>query len=249
MQVPAMNNQFVLDYIQACSILRPISWGGNLTNARAKPSHARLRQDQDQWGHSGESRGQPGKLPPSWKAQPKPARESQPELAGAIAPRQEKPRSQPGSLPFYFQTLLALCMPKVSNTFMNQTQSYLEQWHQGLKSMNSKFLDEILDDSCVFTSPIVFKPIKGKEMSKLYLMGAGQTFDMDRFKYVRELVDGLDTVLEFETYIDDISVNGVDIIRLNEEGKIIDFKVMIRPLQAIGALQKKMSEALESLNK
>jgi hypothetical protein len=140
-------------------------------------------------------------------------------------------------------------MSKVSNTFMNHTRSYLEKWHQGLKSMNSNFLDEILDDSCVFTSPIVFKPIEGKEMSKLYLMGAGQTFDMDRFKYVRELVDGLDTVLEFETYIDDISVNGVDIIRWNEEGKIIDFKVMIRPLQAIGALQKRMSQALETLNK
>ena len=132
---------------------------------------------------------------------------------------------------------------------MNQTRSYLELWHQGLKSQDSDFLDEILDDSCVFTSPIVFKPIEGKEMSKLYLMGAGKTFDMERFRYVRELVDGLDTVLEFETYIDDISVNGVDIIRWNEKGKIIDFKVMIRPLQAIGALQKKMSEALESFNK
>ena len=132
---------------------------------------------------------------------------------------------------------------------MNQTRSYLERWHQGLESKDSNFLDEILDDSCVFTSPIVFKPIEGKEMSKLYLMGAGQTFDMERFKYVRELVDGLDTVLEFETYIDDIYVNGVDIIRWNVEGRITNFKVMIRPLQAIGALQKKMSEALESFNK
>ena len=131
---------------------------------------------------------------------------------------------------------------------MNNTRSYLERWHQGLKSNDENFLDEILDDSCVFTSPIVFKPIQGKEMSKLYLMVAGQTFDMKRFKYVRELVDGLDTVLEFETYIDDISVNGVDIIRWNDEGKIIDFKVMIRPLQAIGALQKKMSEALDQLS-
>ena len=78
-------------------------------------------------------------------------------------------------------------------------------------------------------------------------MGAGQTFDMDRFKYVRELVDGLDSVLEFETYIGDISVNGVDIIRWNDEGKIVNFKVMIRPLQAIGALQEKMSQALKSL--
>ena len=132
---------------------------------------------------------------------------------------------------------------------MNKTHSYLKKWHEGLTSNDPKLLDEILDESCVFTSPIVFKPIEGKEMSKLYLMGAGQTFDMDGFKYVRELVDGLDSVLEFETYIGDISVNGVDIIRWNDEGKIIDFKVMIRPLQAIGALQKKMSEALDNLSK
>ena len=132
---------------------------------------------------------------------------------------------------------------------MNKTHSYLKKWHEGLTSNDPKLLDEILDESCIFTSPIVFKPIEGKEMSKLYLMGAGQTFDMDRFEYVRELVDGLDSVLEFETYIGDISVNGVDIIRWNDEGKIIDFKVMIRPLQAIGALQKKMSEALDNLSK
>ena len=131
---------------------------------------------------------------------------------------------------------------------MNKTHSYLKKWHEGLISNDPKLLDDILDESCVFTSPIVFKPIEGKEMSKLYLMGAGQTFDMDRFKYVRELVDGLDSVLEFETYIGDISVNGVDIIRWNDEGKIIDFKVMIRPLRAIGALQKKMSEALDKLS-
>jgi hypothetical protein len=132
---------------------------------------------------------------------------------------------------------------------MNQTRSHLEKWHKGLRSNNQSFLDDILDDACVFTSPIVFKPIQGKEMSKLYLMGAGQTFDMERFKYVRELVDGLDCVLEFETYIGDISVNGVDIIRWNEDGKIIDFKVMVRPLQAIHALQAKMSESLDALQK
>jgi thymidine kinase len=132
---------------------------------------------------------------------------------------------------------------------MNKTRAYLKKWHEGLISNDSNLLDEILDESCVFTSPIVFKPIEGKEMSKLYLMGAGQTFDMNRFEYVRELVDGLDSVLEFETYIGDTSVNGVDIIRWNDDGKIVDFKVMVRPLKAINALQQKMSEALDSLKK
>ena len=148
---------------------------------------------------------------------------------------------------FYPKPLLASFSSTVSNTQMNKTHSYLKKWHEGLVSNDPKLLDEILDESCIFTSPIVFKPIEGKEMSKLYLMGAGQSFDMDRFKYVRELVDGLDSVLEFETYIGDISVNGVDIIRWNDEGKIVDFKVMIRPLQAIGALQEKMSQALKAL--
>jgi thymidine kinase len=132
---------------------------------------------------------------------------------------------------------------------MNKTRAYLKKWHEGLISNDPNLLDEILDESCVFTSPIVFKPIEGKEMSKLYLMGAGQTFDMNRFEYVRELVDGLDSVLEFETYIGDTSVNGVDIIRWNDDGKIVDFKVMVRPLKAINALQQKMSEALDSLKK
>ena len=132
---------------------------------------------------------------------------------------------------------------------MNKTRAYLKKWHEGLISNDPNLLDEILDESCVFTSPIVFKPIEGKEMSKLYLMGAGQTFDMNRFEYVRELVDGLDSVLEFETYIGDTSVNGVDIIRWNDDGKIVDFKVMVRPLKAINALQQKMSEALDNLKK
>ena len=65
---------------------------------------------------------------------------------------------------------------------MNKTHSYLKKWHEGLISNDPKLLDEILDESCVFTSPIVFKPIEGKAMSKLYLMGAGQTFDNGSFK-------------------------------------------------------------------
>ena len=57
----------------------------------------------------------------------------------------------------------------------------------------------------------------------------------------------MNSVLEFETYIDEISVNGVDIIEWNEEGKIVNFKVMIRPFKAVQKVQQKMVEALESL--
>ena len=127
--------------------------------------------------------------------------------------------------------------------------NFLDKWYQVYRSDEPELLEEILDESVIFSSPVVFKPIEGKEMTKLYLMGAGITFNMDKFIYVREVVDGLDSILEFETYIDDILVNGVDMIRWNAEGKIIDFKVMVRPLRAIGALQKKMSESLDTLQK
>ena len=132
---------------------------------------------------------------------------------------------------------------------MNETKKFLDKWYQVYRSDEPELLEEILDESVIFSSPVVFKPIEGKEMTKLYLMGAGITFNMDKFIYVREVVDGLDSILEFETYIDDILVNGVDMIRWNAEGKIIDFKVMVRPLRAIGALQKKMSESLDTLQK
>ena len=132
---------------------------------------------------------------------------------------------------------------------MSETKEFLDKWYQGYRSDDPEFLEEILDESVIFSSPVVFKPIEGKEMTKLYLMGAGITFNMDKFSYVREVIDGLDVILEFETFIDDISVNGVDMIRWNAEGKIIDFKVMVRPLKAIGALQKKMSESLDALDK
>jgi hypothetical protein len=132
---------------------------------------------------------------------------------------------------------------------MSETKEFLDKWYQGYRSDDPEFLEEILDESVTFSSPVVFKPIEGKEMTKLYLMGAGITFDMENFRYVREVVEGLDVILEFETFIGDVSVNGVDMIKWNEEGRIIDFKVMVRPLKAIGALQKKMSESLDALNK
>lgn len=123
---------------------------------------------------------------------------------------------------------------------------YIDSWHTVFKSQELDKLDKIIADNAVFTSPVVFKPMEGKEITKMYLFAAGQSFNMDKFKYIREVHDGINSVLEFETFIDDISVNGVDMIKWNNEGKIIDFKVMIRPLKAVQKVQEKMIESLNS---
>jgi hypothetical protein len=63
---------------------------------------------------------------------------------------------------------------------------------------------------------------------------------------VREIVGASDAMLEFETEIDGILVNGVDVIRWNDAGQIVDFKVMLRPLKAINLIHQKMAAMLQS---
>ena len=131
---------------------------------------------------------------------------------------------------------------------MSEAKNLIHKWHEVIESDDLKMLDKIIADDAVFSSPVVFKPMEGKEITMMYLHAAGQSFNMEKFKYTREIHDDMNSVLEFETYIDDISVNGVDMIEWNEDGKICNFKVMIRPFKAVQKVQEKMIEALESLS-
>ena len=131
---------------------------------------------------------------------------------------------------------------------MKSAKNLIHKWHDVIDSDDLNMLDSILAEDAVFSSPVVFTPMEGKEITKMYLHAAGQSFNMEKFQYTKEIHDGMNSVLEFETYIDDISVNGVDMIEWNEDGKISNFKVMIRPFKAVQKVQEKMVEALESLS-
>ena len=130
---------------------------------------------------------------------------------------------------------------------MTLAKDLIHKWHEVVGSDNLNLLDKIIAEDAVFSSPVVFTPMEGKEITMMYLHAAGDSFNMKKFKYTKEIHDGMNSVLEFETYIDDISVNGVDMIEWNEDGKITNFKVMIRPFKAVQKVQEKMVEALESL--
>ena len=131
---------------------------------------------------------------------------------------------------------------------MAQAKDLIHKWHEVIDADDLNALDSIVADDAVFSSPVVFTPMEGKEITMMYLHAAGQSFNMQKFKYTKEIHDGMNSVLEFETYIDDISVNGIDMIEWNKEGKISNFKVMIRPFKAVQKVQEKMVEALESLS-
>lgn len=121
----------------------------------------------------------------------------------------------------------------------------LTRWHAYMESgSDPALLSELLADDAVFHSPVVHTPQVGKPIVMAYLVAASQTLGNDSFHYVRELVDGDEMMLEFVTEMDGITVNGVDIIRFNEDGKISDFKVMVRPFKAINKVWEMMAAQL-----
>lgn len=123
---------------------------------------------------------------------------------------------------------------------------FLEKWHLVVENKDANLLDEILADDVVFYSPVVHTPQRGKFITKMYLMGASESLQ-DQFVYKKKIINGNHGVLEFACMIDDISVEGVDIIELNEEGRVISFKVMVRPLKAVHRIHERMGEMLEKL--
>ena len=133
----------------------------------------------------------------------------------------------------------------------------VERWHRHMRGELPGGLDELLDDDVIFYSPIVYTPQVGKAITTLYLSAAGQTLPGEkssssgdpskRFRYTKQVVSGDTAVLEFETTVEGKYVNGVDIIRCNDEGKIVEFRVMIRPLQAINLVHRQMGEMLEKM--
>ncbi len=121
----------------------------------------------------------------------------------------------------------------------------LSKWHNIVRTRDASGLNELLADGVVFYSPVVHTPQVGKAITTMYLSAAVHVFGNESFKYVREVVGENDAVLEFETEIDGITVNGVDMIKWNENGQITEFKVMLRPLKAVNLIHQKMGEMLQ----
>jgi len=122
----------------------------------------------------------------------------------------------------------------------------LDTWHRLVRTQDPSGLDMLLAEDAVFHSPVVHTPQRGKKLAALYLGAAFRVFFNPTFRYVREIVGPLDAMLEFETELDGVLVNGVDLIKWNDAGKIVEFKVMLRPLKAINLIHQRMAAMLQS---
>lgn len=124
----------------------------------------------------------------------------------------------------------------------------LERWHTVIgNGSRPAELAAIIREDAVFHSPVVHTPQQGRDLVVAYLSAAGQTLGNNSFAYVRELVDGENALLEFTTVIDGIHINGIDLIRFDEDGMISDFKVMVRPLKAVNKVWEQMAAMLKTM--
>jgi len=152
-------------------------------------------------------------------------------------------------------------MENKSDSATGLIEDVYKKWHLVLRGELD--IDEILHPECIFWSPVLFHPQKGRELTKMYLSAASLVFPGDEaqdtkseknesastsFHYTKRVLDGYHAVLEFETSIDGLLVNGVDIITCDDSGLIVEFKVMIRPRQALEKVREQMMSMIESLD-
>lgn len=123
--------------------------------------------------------------------------------------------------------------------------SALERWHDYMENGDPDMLAALLADDVVFESPVVHTPQVGKPITFKYLRAAAQVLGGPGFRYVGEWKARDSAILEFETEIDGIRINGIDMIWWNEEGLVTRFKVMVRPLKAINLLHQMMGAELQ----
>jgi len=145
-------------------------------------------------------------------------------------------------------------------------ESTVEAWldivHGRVEGDLGASLDALLSDDVVFHSPVVFTPQKGRAITKLYLQAAGASLGGEEerdsqasergssgggFRYTKQILSGNQAMLEFETQVGGKYVNGVDIIECDAQGKIVEFRVMIRPLQAVNAVHAQMGAMLQQM--
>jgi hypothetical protein len=132
-----------------------------------------------------------------------------------------------------------------SHRMNKETPSAVARWHQIVDRRDAAGLADLLADEVAFHSPVVHTPQIGKAITMQYLAAALRVFGNPSLRYVRELAGAHDAVLEFEVEIDGIHVNGVDMIRWDDTGRVVEFKVMLRPLKAVHLIHQKMAALLQ----
>jgi hypothetical protein len=119
---------------------------------------------------------------------------------------------------------------------------HLDRWHQIVFDRDQQDLQAMLAENVVFRSPYLWKPYNGRQAAWLILSTVSEVFQ--DFTYHRELIDGNTWALEFSARVGDLSLKGIDLIKLDDDGLIVEFEVFIRPANGLRALGEAMARHL-----
>lgn len=125
-----------------------------------------------------------------------------------------------------------------------QINPHLNRWHHIVFNRDLTALQEMLAEDVVFRSPYVWRPYAGRQAAWFILSTVLDVFH--DFAYHRELVDGDNWALEFSARVGDLSLKGIDLIRLDSHGRIVEFEVFIRPFNGLQALGMEMGRRLSA---
>lgn len=123
----------------------------------------------------------------------------------------------------------------------------MHPFRAAVEARDEAAVEALLADNVVFTSPVAFKPYPGRAITAAILRAVLRVFE--DFHYIREIADanGRDHALVFEAKVDGKQITGCDFLHFDENGKIDDFMVMVRPLSAAQALAARMGEQFDRI--
>ena len=122
----------------------------------------------------------------------------------------------------------------------------MKQFREAVEARDEQAMRALLADDVVFTSPVAFKPYPGKAITSAILRGVLRVFE--DFRYVRQLRDGSEEAYVFEATVDGLDITGCDFLHLDDEGKIDDIMVMVRPLSGATALAEAMGAQFDQIS-
>lgn len=123
------------------------------------------------------------------------------------------------------------------------SQENLDKWHQVVHNKDMSLLRELLAEDVEFHSPTLWAPKKGRDITQYILKMVMDIFE--DFEYQRQWVDDKNLALEFSARVDDKKIKGIDLIRWNEQGQIVHFEVMLRPMNGLQLMFDKMTKHLQ----
>jgi len=117
--------------------------------------------------------------------------------------------------------------------------AFLERWHHVVRTRDRAAVADLLADAITLGAPPYWEKLEGKPLVHHLLGIIIET--IDEFTYHREWIAGSELALEFRGRVGRRELQGIDLITLDDAGRIRNLDVMIRPLNALEALRDRVA--------